>query len=80
VTKEGFQSLYPLARRDACTKKNAIAGFEVTGIHPFNPSKILEQSRIKEPKLPDRPLTPPHDINNMSSQQHLEMPFSAMAQ
>jgi hypothetical protein len=79
VTKERFQELYALARREACTKKNAIAGFEATGIHPFNPSKVLEKCRIKEPKLPDRPLTPPPNIKNMSSQQLFELPFTATA-
>jgi hypothetical protein len=79
VTKERFQELYALARREGCTKKTAIAGFEATSIHPFNPAKILEQCRIKEPKLPDRPLTPPPDINNMSSQPLLEISFTATA-
>jgi hypothetical protein len=79
LTKERFQELYALARREACTKGKAIVGFEATGTHPFNPSKVLEKYRIKEPQLQERPSPPPPDVTSMSSQHLLKLRFTATA-
>jgi hypothetical protein len=45
IDKDQFQELYSEARQKVCGVENAKAGFRATGIHPFNPLKLLETCR-----------------------------------
>ena len=49
ITKRVFWSLFRNAWTSALTLPNIRAGFSATGIHPFQPSKVLQQLKIKTP-------------------------------
>ena len=52
ITKRVFWSLFRNIWKSALTSSNIYAGFSVTGIHPFKPSKVLLQLQIETPSLP----------------------------
>ena len=52
ITKRVFWSLFRNAWASALTLSNIRAGFSTTGIHPFQPSKVLRQLKIKTPSPP----------------------------
>jgi hypothetical protein len=41
IGKEHFTSLYKPAREKALTRKNIMAGWAATGLHPFQPERVL---------------------------------------
>ena len=49
ITKRVFWSLFRNAWITALTLPNIRAGFSATGIHPFQPNKVLQQLKIKIP-------------------------------
>jgi hypothetical protein len=51
VTKEHFTSLYSLAREKALTHRNIKAGWGRSGLHPFNPERVLKDIRKPLPNL-----------------------------
>lgn len=58
VNKERFPKVLAAARAEACTAKNAIAGFRKCGICPYNPERILYYcDPLPEPHI-SRPSTP----------------------
>ena len=52
ITKRVFWSLFRNAWTTALIFPNIRAGFSTTGIHLFQPNKILQQLKIKTPSLP----------------------------
>jgi hypothetical protein len=72
VDKEKFQELYIKARQQVCTVDNAKAGFRATGIHPFNPLKVLEKCRLEDPHLTKSCDDPAPSTNQATSQQLLD--------
>ena len=52
ITKRVFWSLFRNAWASALTFSNIRAGFSATGIHPFQPSKVLQQLQMKTPSPP----------------------------
>lgn len=63
VNKERFPKILAAARTEACTTRNAIAGFQKCGICPYNPERILYYcDSLPEPHIsrPSSPLPQPH--------------------
>ena len=52
ITKRVFWSLFRNAWKLALTSSNIYAGFSATGIHPFKPSKVLQQLQTHTPSPP----------------------------
>jgi hypothetical protein len=72
VYKEKFQELYIEARQKVCSVDNAKAGFRATGIHPFNPLKVLEKCRLEDPRLTKSADVPVANTKQATSQQLLQ--------
>ena len=78
VKKQRFVSCYNLARKEALTPKVTKSGWKAAGIVPWNPSKGLYSSQVKQP-IP-RPTTPPNQditptqyaINTPKSSQQID--------
>jgi len=51
VGKEHFTSLYKPVRERALTKRNITAGWAASGLFPFNPERVLRDTRKPLPKL-----------------------------
>lgn len=59
VTKNEFPNLLAVARKKAFTLNNIQAGFQATGILPYNPSIILNTLSLPEPTItPSKPPVP----------------------
>ena len=54
VKKRRFLECYYKAREESFTDRVIRAGWKASGLHPFDPAKVLESSQVK-----GRPLTPP---------------------
>jgi hypothetical protein len=72
VDKMKFQQLYIEARQKVCTVENAKAGFRATGIHPFDPLKVLEKCRLEDPELVKYDNAPPPNTKQATSQELLQ--------
>jgi hypothetical protein len=57
MNKREFYKLFKPAFAKAYSKANIRSGFEYTSLHPFVPSKVLEQLSTQQTQQISRPLT-----------------------
>ena len=78
VNKALFWNFYKLAKREAYTKNNIKSAWRATGIHPFNPDKVLQVAGLekktvkntKKPTLPAIPASTPRSFKFLKTPQN----------
>ena len=63
INKALFWNFYKLAKHEAYTKNNIKSAWRATGVHPFNPDKVLAELEKKNTKqLPAIPASTPRSF------------------
>ena len=73
VSKALFWNFYKLAKREAYTKTNIKSAWRATGIHPFNPDKVLaeiEKKKSAKQLLVPRPASTPRSFKFLKTPQN----------
>jgi hypothetical protein len=87
VTKRVFFSLFWPAWDKAVSIANIASGFEQTGIHPFNPSIVLQplilnqeslRYRSQDPQQPQQPAETPLEVRRLIKDAHSLPPTQAL--
>ena len=72
VSKALFWNFYKLAKHEAYTKTNIKSAWRATGIHPFNPDKVLAEIEKKKMRNHSLPLDLHQLLNHLSFSRSLK--------
>ncbi|KAJ3732254.1 hypothetical protein DFJ43DRAFT_1074446 [Lentinula guzmanii] len=73
IVKQDFSRILPRARKEAFTRTNIVAGFERTGIYPYNPNHFeflhrYHEGQVEKARIGTHCLSPTSSLTSLSDE------------